>query len=258
LRQIKTTLQARKSAEAAGQPAPESAYAGPAAPRRAPPPPAPKPAEPAPAPKPAAAPTATPSPSPSPSQSPATPPPATPPPATPPPATPPPATPAAVTPPTPTSPPSSPSIPTAPLAPSAAVAHPEEAEPEPVAAPTPAPKPDGDLLSVAYKDLGETVYHLCRNNLITNELLDGLFYEILRYQDFLRAYQSKQSKAQDPSQQAAIDKLQEKIRTAMIGLGRQAASLFKDGQVPIAEKEKAVVQPILDRVKKARRATTGQ
>lgn len=143
------------------------------------------------------------------------------------------------------------------MAASAPALNPEDASPvAPEAAPSPRSH-EGDLLSLAYRDLGEVVYNLCRNNYITNELLDGLFYEILRYQDFLRAYQSKQSKMEDAAQKAAIEKLEEKIRTAMIGLGRQAASLFNNAQVPIPEKERPQVQGILERVKKARRATTG-
>jgi hypothetical protein len=120
----------------------------------------------------------------------------------------------------------------------------------------PGPRPDMGLLASIHHELGTAVYQLCRSNALTNEILDGIFYEILRYQDFLRAYQAKQARGDDPSQRQAIEKLEEKIRVSLVSLGRQAAPLINDRQVSVPERDQVAIHGILDRLRKARRSTT--
>jgi len=104
-----------------------------------------------------------------------------------------------------------------------------------------------------YREFGGVVFHLCRTNQITNELLDGIFYEILRYQDFLRAYQAKLTQERDDTIQQAVTKLEEKVKLSLGNLGRQAAVLFEGKQILVPEKEKANLLGFLDRLRKARR-----
>ncbi|MBI4860781.1 MAG: HEAT repeat domain-containing protein [Candidatus Riflebacteria bacterium] len=146
---------------------------------------------------------------------------------------------------------------------------PEEITPEPPVSiadqpATPAPAEGSpEAVRVAERDavlkeIGTLVYQLCRSNLVTNELLDGIFYEILRYQDFLRAYQTKAAQGGDESVRAAIGKLEEKVRGSLSNLGRQAAQLFKDGTIQLVqlpEKEKVAIQELLIRFRKVKRTT---
>lgn len=130
---------------------------------------------------------------------------------------------------------------------------------EPVPAPAPAesaPSPAPAAASGAeklpvYRDLGTSIYQLCRLNAVTHESLDATFYEILRYQDFLRAYLLKKQKggAPDGSEAAeAIRKLQLRIAKAFVDLGQTAESLLRSGEIRVPSDAQAEVQGLLARL----------
>lgn len=138
-------------------------------------------------------------------------------------------------------------------APAAAPAPAEATEPAP--APTPAPAEPaaaaGSEKLAILRDLGTSIYQLCRLNAVTHEALDATFYEILRYQDFLRAYLLKRQKGGAPegSEAAeAIRKLQLRIAKAFVDLGQTAEGLLRSGAIKVPGDHQAEVQGLLARL----------
>jgi hypothetical protein len=129
----------------------------------------------------------------------------------------------------------------------------EAAEPEAAAASAQGarPAPTGTESLTTYRDLGTSIYQLCRLNAVTHESLDATFYEILRYQDFLRAYLLKKQKggAPDGSEAAeAIRKLQMRIAKAFVDLGQTAEGLLRSGDIKVPVDAQAEVQSLLARL----------
>jgi HEAT repeat protein len=129
----------------------------------------------------------------------------------------------------------------------------EAAEPEAQAAQAQEarPAPTGAESLTTYRDLGTSIYQLCRLNAVTHESLDATFYEILRYQDFLRAYLLKKQKggAPDGSEAAeAIRKLQMRIAKAFVDLGQTAEGLLRSGDIKVPVDAQAEVQGLLARL----------
>ncbi|MBI3891131.1 MAG: HEAT repeat domain-containing protein [Candidatus Wallbacteria bacterium] len=137
--------------------------------------------------------------------------------------------------------------------------------PPPVAAPEPSPTPRPhppkpappagpatDALEELYRSLGTEIYQLCRLNLITHESLDSIFYEVLRYQDFLRNYMVKRGDPEDETRKSAIEHLQEKIKSSFGFLGRQAADLLHRQQLVVPEQQEGeAIRRILAELQKA-------
>lgn len=138
-----------------------------------------------------------------------------------------------------------------------------EAEPTPSAkAPAPAPteRPtaraeSGEASSAsAFRDLGTSIYQLCRLNAITHEGLDKTFYEILRYQDFLRGFLIQKQKVgqdADGSLDEKIRQLQGRIAKSFVELGRISQGLLSSQAIRIPGDHQAEVGGILARLRSA-------
>ncbi len=119
--------------------------------------------------------------------------------------------------------------------------------------PPPAPRagsPEAQKAEVL-RELGTEIYQLCRMNEITHESLDNVFYEILRYQDFLRAYLVKKQKGatSDVNPRAAIEQLQSKIKDSFAELGRCAADLMDKGKLRISEEHAESIGSLINQFK---------
>ncbi len=100
-----------------------------------------------------------------------------------------------------------------------------------------------------YRDLGTSIYQLCRLNAVTHDALDSTFYEILRYQDFLRAYLIKKQKS-EPTDESndAIRQLQQRIAAAFVELGKVAEGLLRSEEIRVPGDQKIEVSGILARL----------
>jgi len=91
---------------------------------------------------------------------------------------------------------------------------------------------------VKFRELGTSVYQLCRTNSLSHHVIDTIFYEILRYQDFLRAYLSKKRDVEnggnDNESKHAIKQLQLKIEEAFVKLGEAAFSQINNGSLDVS------------------------
>lgn len=104
----------------------------------------------------------------------------------------------------------------------------------------------------AFRDLGTAIYQLCRLNAVTHESLDKTFYEILRYQDFLRGFliqKQKMGEAGGPDLTDKIRQLQARIAKAFVELGEIAERLLGEGAIRVPPDQQAVVESILARVR---------
>ncbi len=99
-----------------------------------------------------------------------------------------------------------------------------------------------------YRSLGTEIYQLCRLNAITHENLDSIFYEVLRYQDFLRNYMVKRGDPEDETRKSAIEHLQQKIKASFALLGKQAAELLAKGQLTLPDKDGEPIRKILGEI----------
>ncbi len=77
---------------------------------------------------------------------------------------------------------------------------------------------------------------MCRTNSLSHEAIDTVFYEILRYQDFLRAYLSKKGNGgdSDVESQFAIEQLKNKIEDSFVTLGESAFPLIQDSVIDLS------------------------
>jgi len=116
--------------------------------------------------------------------------------------------------------------------------------------PEPRPTVQASEERLALREFGTEIYQMCRMNVITHEVLDNVFYEILRYQDFLRAYLTKKQRGDtgEVSPTAAIDQLQDKIKSAFVELGERALELTKKHELKIPGDEGERVKPFLLRL----------
>jgi hypothetical protein len=134
----------------------------------------------------------------------------------------------------------------------------EPAPPPPTAAapaPVPASAPEkAAQLDELYRGLGTEIYQLCRLNVLTHENLDSVFYEVLRYQDFLRNYMVKRGDPEDATRTSAIEHLQDKIKASFTQLGRQAAELLQRQQLQLPAREGEPVRKLLAELAQANRA----
>lgn len=135
----------------------------------------------------------------------------------------------------------------------APAAAPAAAAPAPAAAEAAAPpvRPDpAEARGALHRELGTAIYQLCRLNLVTHERLDASFYEILRYQDFLRAYLVKRQKAgaEAPDAPETIRQLQGKITQSFVELGRIAEELVRTKAIKIPADRQAEVDSIMSRL----------
>lgn len=100
------------------------------------------------------------------------------------------------------------------------------------------------------RELGTVIYQLCRLNAVTHEQLDSTFYEILRYQDFLRAYMIKKQKQERDGAGGegagdAIRQLRGRIEKAFLELGRIARNLIGEGLLKVPADKRAEVDGVL-------------
>ncbi|MBI2945630.1 MAG: HEAT repeat domain-containing protein [Candidatus Wallbacteria bacterium] len=129
---------------------------------------------------------------------------------------------------------------------------PQAAAPVAAPAPLPQPAPTSSSLEELQRSLGTEIYQLCRLNLITHESLDSIFYEVLRYQDFLRNYMVKRGDPEDETRKSAIEHLQEKIKSSFGLLGRQAFELLAKDQLAVpAQQEGEAIRRILAELERA-------
>ncbi len=128
--------------------------------------------------------------------------------------------------------------------------------PAPLAAPAKAPSAPEQAahLEELYRGLGTEIYQLCRLNVLTHENLDSVFYEVLRYQDFLRNYMVKRGDPEDATRTSAIEHLQEKIKASFTQLGRQAAELLQRQQLQLPPREGEPIRKLLAELAQASRA----
>jgi hypothetical protein len=86
-----------------------------------------------------------------------------------------------------------------------------------------------------YRELGTSIYQLCRTNSLSHEIIDAVFYDILRYQDFLRAYLSRKHGTDDSDMESrsAIEQLQLKIEESFVSLGKSALPLINDSSLDL-------------------------
>ena len=124
------------------------------------------------------------------------------------------------------------------------------AEPEPLPAPPRAGSKEAQRSEVL-RELGTEIYQLCRMNEITHESLDNVFYEILRYQDFLRAYLVKKQKGatSEVNPRAAIEQLQSKIKDAFAELGLCASDLLDKGKLKLPEAHAESIEGLIGQLK---------
>jgi hypothetical protein len=104
----------------------------------------------------------------------------------------------------------------------------------------------------ALRDLGTAIYQLCRLNAITHESLDETFYEILRYQDFLRGFLIQNQKSGEAGGGDLTDKirqLQVRIAHSFVTLGEIAEGLLSKGDIRIPSDQQAEVGGILARIR---------
>ena len=137
---------------------------------------------------------------------------------------------------------------------------PEEAEADSTHAPPVEDKTAGmaPLLLNAYLEFGHTAYKLCRESKVTHELLDGIFYDLLRCQDFLAAYTARRDKGDaDLNISMAIQKLEIRVRENLVGLGRQSAILYEGKMLRVPDLERSQIMGQLDRIRKAKKAGRG-
>lgn len=122
----------------------------------------------------------------------------------------------------------------------------------PSPAPAPSPVPAGEGRDETLRELGTEIYQLCRMNEITHEALDNVFYEILRYQDFLRAYMVKKQKGEtgDVNPRSAIEQLQGRIRESFGELGRVAAELIDRGKIRVPDDHQENVQRLVAQLRR--------
>ena len=101
------------------------------------------------------------------------------------------------------------------------------------------------------RDIGTEIYQLCRMNEITHEALDNIFYEILRYQDFLRAYLVKKQKgvSSDVSPRNAIEQLQAKIKNSFAQLGLCAVKLLDKGKLKLCQEHAASINELMEKLR---------
>lgn len=133
--------------------------------------------------------------------------------------------------------------------------------PAPEAATPPQGSSNAGAEAELIRELGTEIYQLCRNNHLTHEELDNVFYEILRYQDFLRAYLVKKQKGEtdEIDGNRAIAQLQERIKQSFSLLGRRTLELVGQGELEIPTDTGGKAIQLLERVRQASRkaVTTG-
>ena len=88
-----------------------------------------------------------------------------------------------------------------------------------------------------FRELGTSIYQLCRTNSLSHDAIDTVFYEILRYQDFLRAYLSRKHDNDDSELESrvAIEQLQNKIEESFVTLGKNSLLLINDSSLDYPE-----------------------
>ncbi len=122
---------------------------------------------------------------------------------------------------------------------------------QPAAGGAASPQAGSEAVATGLRELGTSVYQLCRLNQVNHDRLDTTFYEILRYQDFLRAFlikKQKQGGGAPVEGDEAIRQLQQRIAGAFVELGRVARELLDEGALRIPSEHQAEVQGILARL----------
>ncbi len=109
-----------------------------------------------------------------------------------------------------------------------------------------------------YVTVGTAAYRMCRDEVLSHERLDAIFYEILRYQDFLRAYKKRLAEVGGDEEYederaeyaAAVGRLEEKLRAAFSRLGRVTHTMWKRGELPLAAEYCGELEELFRRIGK--------